>query len=231
MKEIFEKRPCFPRYKQICDVKQVLQYLRTLSPAHRWDLKQLPKKLLILIAVLSAQRAQSLHLLDIEHMNLTSTICSFKIAHVVKQSKPGRHIKDLVFRSYAPDRRFCVVTYIHRYLAVTSALRGEYKHFFISYNKPHKSVSKETLRRWLTQVMRDSGIGVTVFKRHSIRLAATSATRDRATSITSIIFWRLLAGAMRKRSPLTITVNLSLRTDSFLRIYLIMCKLRTLDTG
>ena len=65
MKGIFERRPYFSRYKQIWNVNQVLQYLRTPSPAYRLDLKQLTKKLLMLIAVLSAKRAQSLHLLDI----------------------------------------------------------------------------------------------------------------------------------------------------------------------
>ena len=187
MKGIYERRPCFPRYKQIWDVNTVFNHLRILSPAHTLSLKQLTFKVLMLAAILSAQRGQSLHLLDIENMTLTKAKCRFKITKVVKQSKPGRHVKDIEFKAYPPDRRLCVVTYIRRYIEVTSDLRDGHTALFISYNKPHKPVSKDTLRRWLTQVMRDSGIDVEVFKPHSIRSAATSAAQDKAVTITHIL--------------------------------------------
>ena len=187
MKGIYERRPCFPRYIQIWDVNVVLNYLRTLAPAQRLDLKQLTLKVVMLIAILSAQREQSLHLLHLDNMTLDRSKCIFQISQVVKQSRPGHHVKDIDFRAYAPDRRLCVVTYIHRYLTVTNGLRGKHRQLFISFNKPHKPVTKDTIRRWITCVLENAGIDIKVFKPHSVRAAATSAAQNRAVSVNSIL--------------------------------------------
>ena len=46
--------------------------------------------------------------------------------------------------------------------------------FFITHGKPHHPISKDTLARWVKEVMVCAGIDVTTFKPHSTRGASTS---------------------------------------------------------
>ena len=43
-------------------------------------------------------------------MTLTYSKASFRIRDMVKQSKPGKHVAEIVLNAYAADRRLCVVT-------------------------------------------------------------------------------------------------------------------------
>lgn len=45
---------------------------------------------------------------------------------------------------------------------------------FVSYSKPFKPVSQDTICRWVKTVTEKSGIDVNFFKTHSTRAAATS---------------------------------------------------------
>lgn len=89
MKSIFELRPVKPRYNAVWDVNVVLNYLETLFPLKDISLKKLTIKLTMVIALVSAQRPQSTHLLNINNMvrKETSFLCT--IDRHVKQSRPG----------------------------------------------------------------------------------------------------------------------------------------------
>ena len=47
-------------------------------------------------------------------------------------------------------------------------------HFFRTHGKPHYPISKDTLARWVKEVMVCAGIDVTIFKPHSTRGASAS---------------------------------------------------------
>ena len=49
-----------PRYAAVWDVNQVLDYLKTLYPVHEISRKSLTLKLTMLLALVTAQRGQSL---------------------------------------------------------------------------------------------------------------------------------------------------------------------------
>lgn len=70
MKGIFNYRPALPRYNQVWDVSIVLKYLKSIQVCENLKLKLLTCKLVMLFALLSGQRAQSLWYLDINNMTL-----------------------------------------------------------------------------------------------------------------------------------------------------------------
>lgn len=118
LKSAFNKRPSLPRYNVTWDVTLVLNYLKTLSPNKRLSLSFLTKKLVVLLLLLSGQRGQSIHLLDVRNMTLTFSTATFRIADLIKTTRPGSHtcIHEVAFKAYAPDRRLCVVTVLKEYL-------------------------------------------------------------------------------------------------------------------
>ena len=54
-----------PRYTAVWNVNQVLDYLKTLYPVNGISLKSLTLKLTMLLALVTAQRGQSLLLLNV----------------------------------------------------------------------------------------------------------------------------------------------------------------------
>lgn len=188
LKGVFQTRPSLPRYTSIWDVGVVLTFLKTLSPASKLTLKNLTLKLTMLLMLVSGQRIQTIHLLDIENMVTHSSYFQFKITCKLKQTKPGRHIQDLCFKAYAPDKRLCVYNYLKAYLDATKSLRPQgQSQLLLSFTKPYKAVSKDTISRWLKNVLNDSGINTEVFTAYSTRAASSSAAIAKDTPVDSIL--------------------------------------------
>ena len=174
MRAVFNKRPALPRNTITWDVDIVLNYLKTLSPVKTLSLAKLTKKLLMLLLLLSGHRGQTIHLLDIRNMTLTNSKAKFQIGDIIKTTSPGHHVNALSFSAYAPDRRLCVIRTLTQYLTVTEPLRGTETLLFVTIKKPHRPVSRDTLRRWVKDVLKASGIDIEMFTPHSTRAASTS---------------------------------------------------------
>lgn len=175
LKGIFNTKPPTPRYTHMWDVSVVLTHLRGWPPVGSLSLEQATYKTLMLMALVSAQRVQSLHQLNLNYMVTTPDTITFTMPGLVKQSRPGTSNSPLIFRAYPPEPRLCVVTHLHHYLDTTQTLRGREKALWVSHRKPFGRVTSQTLSRWLKQVLSMAGINTNVFKSHSTRAASTSA--------------------------------------------------------
>lgn len=172
MKGIFHLKPPLPKYNCTWDVTIVLDYIRQLPP--KLSLLPLSRKLATLLALTTGQRLQTLHLLDTRNIVCTNDYIKLHIGDLLKQSRPGKHLSELFIESYSLDERLCVVKTYQHYLEKTSHLRLDTR-LFICTQKPYLSVSKDTLARWIKDVLRLSGIDMTMFSAHSTRSAACSA--------------------------------------------------------
>ena len=85
------------------------------------------------------------------------------------------------------DRRLCIYTYLQKYLAVTKPLRGDETKLLISFNKPYRAVSRDTIRRWIKQVLSNSGIDTNVFSAYSTRSASVSAANSKGVPLDKIL--------------------------------------------
>ena len=187
IKGIFESRPGLPKYFETWDVKQVFSYLQPLHPPESLTLKDLTHKLVMLLALLSGQRHQTLHSLSVSDIKLNPDKCVFVIKALLKTSRPGRHISSLEFVAYQPDPRLCVVTYMLEYVKRTSALRQGARQLLLSYTKPYKSVSADTVTNWIKHVLRKSGINISLFSAHSTRSASTSLAKAAQIPLDTIM--------------------------------------------
>lgn len=187
LKGVFHLRTPLPRYKKIWDIGPVFRVLRNMSPANSLSLKKLTLKLCMIIALTSAQRIQSLKHMNLDHLKVTSSSVTFYFEKLLKQSRPGNVGFSVTVEAYPPDRRLCVVKYIKEYLGRTSTLRGNEKQLFISYKKPHKCVSSQTIARWLKDVLKTAGIDTDKYRAHSTRAASTSAANRGDVPVASIL--------------------------------------------
>jgi hypothetical protein len=86
LKGIFNEKPPLPRYTATWNVDTVLTYLKTLHPVGELSLKLLTLKLNALLALISAQRAQTLVALDTAFMTIQPNQITFVVAALLKTS-------------------------------------------------------------------------------------------------------------------------------------------------
>ncbi len=186
MRGVYNLRPTLPRYTEIWDVRVVLNLLRKMSPAYSLGLKELTLKLAMLIALVSGQRVQTLQKLSITEMDLKLSSATFSIKQV-KQSRPGSNGFVVKLRAYPAERKLCVLTYLKQYLSLTKRIRSGEKALFISFRKPHKAVSKDTIARWLKFIMKKAGLDSHKYTAHSTRSASTSAASAATVPVDDIL--------------------------------------------
>lgn len=112
------------------DVNLVLQYISSMGNSQELSLKDLTLKLVMLVALTTAQTGQSLHFLDTQNMVQEETAYTFTLYSNLKQSKPDRSTSELVIKhnAYPHDRNLCVVNVCSVYLERTKLLRGSESH-------------------------------------------------------------------------------------------------------
>ena len=187
MKGVFNLRPPMPRYKQIWDVGIILRYLRKLSPARSLSLKALTLKVCMLIALVSAQRVQTIQILNIVDMTINPNSIVFHVRQLLKQSRPGNTGFVLTLNAYPPEKKLCIYNYLTHYLIRTKNIRGAEKSLFISFQRPYNSVSKDTIARWIRTVMSLAGLNTDTYSAHSTRAAAASKASTSKVSVDDIM--------------------------------------------
>lgn len=187
LKGVFQEKPTLPRYSVTWDPAILLLYLKTLSPVKELTLKMLTYKTVVLLGLLSAQRCQTLFFLDIRNMVINSSTVKISIGDKLKQTKPGKHVHELEFPAYPTDICLCIVDVMKEYLERNKPLRGDITSLFVTYVKPYKAASKDTISRWIKTTLKLAGIDMTRFKPHSIRSSSTSAAAIAKVPVDTIL--------------------------------------------
>ena len=141
----------------------------------------------MLVALSSAQRAQTLSKISIDNIVFGSRDVLIPVNSLLKHSTERTGLFSMHLKAYNVDDRICVVECLKIYLKKTASIRGSEKQCFISFCKPFRAVSVDTISRWLKRVLFEAGINVEIFKAHSTRSAATSRAKLDGLSIDSIL--------------------------------------------
>ena len=182
MQGIFNLKPSLPKYNSVWDVQIVLGYIKSMNNLTLLDLSS---KLCMLFLLVTAQRCQTLHLIEVGDLEFTKDACLVRFKHKLKQSRPGHHLEDIMLQSVVQPE-LCIVKTLNEYLTRTSGLRGEGHKLLISTQKPHHGVSKDTVSRWVKSLMIKAGLD-SRFGVHSTRAVATSTAVRKGVPIASII--------------------------------------------
>ena len=186
IKGVFNLRPALPKNETVWDTSVVLAYLKKLSPVRNLDFKFLTLKLVMLMALLTGQRAQTLHSIKLNDLIVSKNALKIKVSDLLKHSRPGKHLHLLTIKAYAPDRRLCIITVLYEYLKRTKEIRKHDK-LFVGTIKPHGQVAASTISRWIKSVLYYSGIDTRLFSAHSTRGASTSKAMFDHVPITTIL--------------------------------------------
>jgi integrase len=141
----------------------------------------------MLFAFATAQRCQTLSLLQTSDITFMEDRAIIHVKQVLKQTRPGLPLTSLVLpRNNIPDN--CAFQNLAVYLDRTNMIRSEEcNNLFISFVKPHGKVSSSTISRWIKIVMALAGIDTSVFSAHSTRAASVSKVHSRNLPIDIIL--------------------------------------------
>lgn len=184
MRGIFNLRPSRPKYSFSWNVDTVLNFLRNWFPHDQLSLKELTLKAVTLVALISGQRAQTIHEMDLKNMRKSDDSCTFIITALIKQSKPGNQAAPIVIHKFH-ETSLCVFNILNHYIERTQSIRSSTK-LWVGYSKPHNPIGRQTISRWLKTVLEMAGID-TKFSAHSTRMASTSKAAGCGVGMDTIL--------------------------------------------
>lgn len=120
-------------------------------------------KTVTLLTILSAQRIQTAHLLDIHNMLVSDSVVKISIGDKLKQTRPGYHLNELQFPAYNPHNELCQVLVVKEYLARMKPLHGNITSLGLA------------------------GVDLTRFKPHSVWAASASAASHENVLLGTIL--------------------------------------------
>ena len=132
----------------------------------------------------STQRVQTIHLVKIQHIFIHERGCTILIPEKLKTTRPNYHLKPLEIERKA-EEKVCPVVCLEQYLDRTKTLRGNSDNLLICHSKPHRPASKDTVARWLKEVLPKAGIEG--FDAHSFRSASSSSLLRKGVPLNTIL--------------------------------------------
>lgn len=172
-KGVFRMRPPLPKYNITWDTSIILNSLADWYPNETLNLEKISYKLSTLLALTTAHRAQTISKIDIRNIEFHINETCIKIPDLIKTSRPGATQPVLVLPFYREKPEICPVVTLRSYLGMTKDLRSDHC-LFVSLKKPHKSVTSQTISRWIKATLGSCGVDVSTFTAHSTRHAVTS---------------------------------------------------------
>ncbi|KAK2555415.1 hypothetical protein P5673_023060 [Acropora cervicornis] len=149
--------PTQSRYSIVWDVNVTLDnYFRQWKDNNELSLKELSLKTTALVALVTAQRVQSLHKLDLDSTTQENGRITFKF-DLLKQIRPSVKSPIIELCAYLENPKICVVKTLSHNLERT-------------VTKPHHAVSASTIRRWIKSMLKRAGVDTSKFGAHSVTL-------------------------------------------------------------
>jgi hypothetical protein len=128
-------------------------------------------------------------MLDRDYMAVSKEKIVFALPGLVKHSKQGKANNDLEFVAHIEEEVVCPVETLKVYLEKTKGLicHSTPSRLLRSFIKPHAAITRQTLARWLVEVLATAGIDTDTFKAHSIRAAGSSKAKVSGLSLKDIL--------------------------------------------
>ena len=186
MKGSFELKPSLPKYNEIWDVRVVSDYLKTFDASSALSLKELTLKLTMLLCLTSGQRGQTVHKFDFNYIQDLGDRYRISVHEKLKQTKPGRHLEPIELLAFPEDKELWFVQNLREYIHRTDPLRKDHSQLLLSYGKPFKPVARDTVSKWVKQVLQSAGIDITKYSAHSCRAASTSNVKVKGLNMLKL---------------------------------------------
>lgn len=143
-------------------------------------------KLILLLALATAQRVQTFSKIRISNIIQHDEGLEIKFTDLLKTSRPNKPQPAICIPFFAEKSELCTATVLLYYIEQTKPLRGENDRLLLTFKKPHRPATSQTLSRWIKRGLSLCGTDVSKFKAHSTRHAAASAALRLGVNLQTI---------------------------------------------
>ena len=190
LKGVFNSRPPQKKLVPEWDLKIVLDFLagNVVEPLSNVHLKYLTWKNVFLIAVTTFRRCRDIQALRVDDsfMSVVPEAVIF-IREGVAKDRPGHVGTKILVPSFRKNCKLDPKMVLQIYMNRTSKLR-KVINLFISYQKPHGSVSKQTISSWIVNVVKQAYDNSDLkINAHSTRAIGPSWALFKGASLASIL--------------------------------------------
>ena len=165
IKGMFLQRPVVRVLSPPWSIQTVLDTLAKFpfEPLETAPLKELSFKLAFLLSAASARRRSALHALSLKEGHIRFERGGVRLVPDPSFLAKNQTLEFLPEPIFLPslsmlsdtreDRVWCPVRCLLAYIKRTQSIRANEKALFISFQKPHHRVSRDTVSRWITQAI------------------------------------------------------------------------------
>ena len=153
-------------------MSQLLAHIRSWDGTDALSLKQLSKKLVVLLALVLANRSSDLARLSLKGKRYARGCVILNCEGLAKQAKLGSFKPEEVIIAPFEDRTLCPVACLEAYEKRTSHVRKSDR-LFLAMVAPNNPVTSSSMARWLKDTLREAGLED--FGAHSSRGSAATA--------------------------------------------------------
>ena len=186
MQSIHLKIPPTPKYSNMWDIHQVLEPLRKWYPNDKLSLKLLTIKLAFLMSITNMQILHIFPSLSTKSMIKTKYKATFIPTTHPKVSKRSRKVHPISVINYTPEPSLNPLQLLDEYITSTTEIRTT-DYLFVSLQKPHKNITRDTISRWIKEVLKSVGIDTNAFTAYSTKHAAATKANKQGVSINDIL--------------------------------------------
>lgn len=123
MKGIFQKKPPLPKYSATWDVSEVLIFIKPLGDNESLSLRHLSEKLVVLLALTSADRGSQLAVHDLRFRKFHPEGVEFNLPELAKSVRVGKNLKSSFHESFPQDKLLCPCEWLKVYESLTPTFR------------------------------------------------------------------------------------------------------------
>lgn len=187
MKSVGRTRPPMRRYDVVWDAGSVIDLFKKWEFNQKLNVIELTYKVVGLLALLSGQRVQTIANIKLKdiHFDQNGNV-NIPISNNIKTSGPGRNQPAIFLPGFRKNEKICPVLALKCYIEKTESLREKSEKLLISLDSKAKSVSTQTVSRWLKCLLEKAGIDTTIYKSHSVRHSSTSTALAAGVNIDTI---------------------------------------------
>lgn len=185
-KGIAHLKPPRPRYDWTWDPSPVIQFLGNLYPNENQSLQSVTEKLATLLALVTAQRVQTLSVIEITNIVYKADGVEIKIPQRIKTSGKNRLQPVMWLPKFSDKPNVCVVACLESYIKKTETIRLDNK-LFICCKRPYSAASSQSISRWIKSTLSKAGLDTSNFTAHSTRHASTSCANRKGVDVNIIL--------------------------------------------
>ena len=198
---MFHTRPTVRKLAPPWDMTKVLESLlhEPYEPLDKASLKHVTLKTVFLVTAASLRRRSAIHVLSIARGHMRFENGGVRLVPdpaFLAGNQTLEFLPEPIFipkistvSSVREDSLWCPVRALRFYLKRTQYLRGDTTSLFVSFNRPHKATSRETISRWIVLVItscKEALMGERV-SAHQVRAVASSIALFSGVPVAEIL--------------------------------------------